>query len=68
MREARVIKKDEMYYPQYLSISLFCKIKKWEYFKYYLPDYTLSGNETENLKFRTKHEARYFLRIKGYRL
>jgi hypothetical protein len=68
MKEARVIKKDEMYYPQYLNTWCFGKYKKWEHFKYYLPDYTLSGNETENLKFRTKHEARYFLRIKRYRL
>lgn len=71
MKEARVIKKNERYYPQYLTISFFCKVKKWNYF--YYAGISSIGNDfvepiNEVYNFKTKHEARYFLRIKGYKL
>ena len=71
MKEVRVIKRNEMYYPQYLTTSLICKVKRWNYFSYPGVNSICTGfvepiNEIE--QFKTKYEARYFLRKKGYRL
>ena len=71
MREVRVIKKNERYYPQYLTTTLICRVKRWNYF-YYPGVNSIGGGFIEPIneieQFKTKHEARYFLRKKGYRL
>ena len=71
MREARVIKKHVNYYPQYLTISFFCKVKRWNYF--YYPGISSMDNDfvepiNKVYQFRTKYEARDFLRKHGYKL
>ena len=64
-------KKNKLYYPQYLSISFFCKVKRWNYF-YYPGISSMADNFVEPINevynFKTRHEGRYFLRKKGYKL
>ena len=69
--KVRIIKKNDAYYPQYLHIWWFGKYKKWEHFTYTM-SYLICSGFAENVElehnFKTKQEARDFLRKNGYKL
>ena len=71
MKKVRIIKKDNMFYPQYLKTSFLFRTKRWKFFEYEEPYVICRGYvDTWTCKesFKTKQEARNFLRKEGYKL
>lgn len=56
--KTRVIKKNELYYPQYLKTKWFGKYRRWCDYKYRLTRKTVKNS----LNFNRKADAQYFIK------